>query len=194
MVNVSRFIEPIAFSANDVGEIKRQIRRAKGFRPSDKALAAGMRWQREQPYAVSDDFNDVMSELSEAAKVLKHKMQRLNPSDIGILNQYWLMVTGRQIEFESTLSVVENLEKSSGLHDPPAPRKGNPQKDKPWELRLSASIASAWAFHFGRIPGKTEDGPFHKVLDVLLPAAGFEPVSIDIVKKAIDRTAVGKGI
>ncbi|MBT7436985.1 MAG: hypothetical protein HN791_13195 [Gammaproteobacteria bacterium] len=149
---------------------------------------------RSLPPTTSNDFNDIMEEISEASKILLQKLNRLNEYDVEILGQNWFVTSSEIINFPEIYNTVNKLHLAADWHESPPPKSGNPDTAKPQELSLSSSIASAWIFHFGKAPGQKDGGPFHRVLNIILPLAGLKEVGYDIVKKAIKSAKVSKGM
>ncbi len=198
------WVAPYSILEDHKEKIRGNVSKSRGIHPSpetvnrfisniEKFIAQELS-MRSHPETISDDLNDIMQEISTVSGSLQNKLSRLNEWDKKIFGQYWFLHTNEIIDFRYVLETINKLKEAAKLHDPPSPQPGNPDTPKPAELQFCAVIASAWIFHFGIPPGIGDGGPFHRVLDVILPLTGYELVSYDILKKAIASAKIRKGM
>lgn len=164
--------------------LKHTPQESDGFLRSIERFIERHKSAQDHPASDFDSAYKKLDGIAKDAKKLKSKLQNLDRVSRTFIRQHSALL---EIENPDLRKLEGDLEVLYQVADSgePEPGKRGP-RGKQSELRLCQQLAKAWKHYFSNWPGKTDCGPFHLALDLILPLANYETIGEDIVKKAVD--------
>ncbi len=194
------------FDEAQIDSIKNLINRSRP-RPDEQAIPGflgaieqriSLRLLLNQPKTEDVALNEKMPEIAKIALLLSRKLNGLNTNERNILRQHWFLANvdwsiHDQTNFDAHILAISKLANdlymAADSWDQVRVGTGNANPNsKEVEKDFCYQVISEWIKHFNSMPGKTRNGPFHNLLNMLSSFADLRPIREDIFFEIMSNT------